>query len=729
MRHLHVVDPPLPYDPPFARNEAASHGKYELLERIGEGGMAEVFRARLPGAAGFEKIVVVKRMLPALAHKKQFVDMFIAEATLAAQVQHRNVVQVFELGRNGAGDLFMAMELVEGTDLRRLLAGAVRRGLRVPPWFLVHVMCEVLEGLAYAHDLTDAKGVSRNVVHRDVSPSNIFLSHRGETKLGDFGVAHDEGRAWHTRAGQLRGKVAYMAPEQLRALPVDRRTDLFTVAVVLWEGLAQRRLFGGGAEIDVMQRVLHSSRPRVSEHVDDVPAELDEVLQRALALDPADRFPTARAMQDELLALLPTLGVRRVRSESVCAVLDAVAGRTPPDHAKMGSLHERRPASDAPIPLPLDALTPVVDEPDDDIEALVNEAVADVRNMAEARLECVPHDSILAGLDVRRHASRLSDLASKKWATYGLSEIDYRGPHPFWLRDEAGTTIGPCAYEDVVRIVRSELRQRLSETSQISVGEDRWWSLAHFAERTGMDALLRTQEPRGGQLRAESLTAAFGALARRHATGRLAVVERTAGQRELCAVEVVNGRPTHVDATHDRLQLTELMVAKAIVPAPLVGRMVHEALSTDQSLEHVVATYVGADLDAYRPAFMKERLVDAFANGAVAFFFDERAPRHTKPFARSLLALLPDVVHRIDPRVLERALDLDAELLPSEGFEEHVAQMGLTKAQRMSAALLANGRTLGTLLRQWPEDRALHLTMAYVLEQTELLRPGLPKIA
>ena len=287
--------------------------------------MAEVFKARMPGAAGFEKILVIKKMLPHLASQQQFVDMFVAEAQLAAQVQHRNVVQVLALEQQDSGEYYMAMEYVPGTDLRQLLAAVVRRNLRLPPWFSIHVVCELLEGLEFAHNLTDAQRRPRNIVHRDVTPANVFISRFGEVKLGDFGVAHDESRQWRTQAGQVKGKIPYMAPEQLRAQGLDRRIDVFAAGVVLWETLTQKRLFAGGPQIDVMNRIIKGERPPPSSRASDIPKALDAVVLKALKVDPDERYPSAGAFQSDLLDVLSELHPR-VRPEQVKTVVQAIIG-------------------------------------------------------------------------------------------------------------------------------------------------------------------------------------------------------------------------------------------------------------------------------------------------------------------------------------------------------------------------------------------------------------------
>lgn len=274
--------------------------------------MAEVFLARLPGPSGFQKMLVVKKLLPHLSTDPRMVDMFVAEATLAARVQHKNIVQVFEFDRIESGEYILAMEYVHGTDLRNVLALGERKGLRIPPWFSVFVMTEVLEGLAFAHELTDENGTPHQIVHRDLTPSNIFISLLGEVKLGDFGVARDMTLPSTTRHGEVKGKLTYMSPEQARGKEVDQRSDLFSAGVVLWECLSQRRLFKADSELDTMLAITQGSRVPPSNHVTDVPEALDQVVLEALATQPDDRVPTAREMLFRLREVLRALRPRLV---------------------------------------------------------------------------------------------------------------------------------------------------------------------------------------------------------------------------------------------------------------------------------------------------------------------------------------------------------------------------------------------------------------------------------
>lgn len=258
--------------------------------------MGEVFLARQRGVEGFEKPVVVKRLLPKLAHSPKLVSLFVAEAKLAARLQHRNVVQVHDLG-DDKGSLYIVMEYVAGTDLAHLLRTTVAKNVALPVWFSLHVAVEMLGGLVCLHDATDERGRRLNAVHRDVSPANVFVSFQGDVKLGDFGVAKSELRDDQTRAGEVRGKIAYLSPEQIIGRNFDARADLFSAAIVLWECLAQRRLFGGRPDYQSILAITQGPRPPPSDYNEHVTPELDQLLAKALSVDPNDRYQTALELQ------------------------------------------------------------------------------------------------------------------------------------------------------------------------------------------------------------------------------------------------------------------------------------------------------------------------------------------------------------------------------------------------------------------------------------------------
>ena len=264
-------------------------GRYTLLERLAVGGMAEVFRAKISSSHGFQKILVIKRILPHLAADPGFVAMFIDEAKLTAQLTHPKIVQILDFGEVN-GHYFTALEFIDGFDALGLLRIAAQKRTRIPTQLAVFIVDEILEALDYAHNARDMEGKSMQIVHRDISPSNIFISKRGDVKLGDFGIAHAKRRESKTQAGTLKGKYGYMSPEQVVGRPVDNRSDLFAVGVVLAELLTGRRLFSAPADLDVLLKVRDVHLDRLDKYGKDIPAALDRIVRRALKkIRPSDR--------------------------------------------------------------------------------------------------------------------------------------------------------------------------------------------------------------------------------------------------------------------------------------------------------------------------------------------------------------------------------------------------------------------------------------------------------
>ncbi|MFL5304782.1 MAG: serine/threonine protein kinase [Polyangia bacterium] len=284
-------------------------GRYTLLEKLAVGGMAEVFRAKIHSSHGFEKILVVKRILPHLAADPSFVAMFIDEAKLTAQLTHPKIVQILDFGEVN-GQYFIALEFVDGFDALGLLRIAAQKRVRVPAPVAVFIVQEILEALDYAHNARDMEGKPMQIVHRDISPSNIFVSKRGDVKLGDFGIAHAERRDSKTQAGTLKGKYGYMSPEQVVGRPIDARSDLFAIGVVLAELLTGRRLFSAAADLDVLLKVRDVRLDRLDRYGTDIPAALDDIVRGVLKKDPAERPQTASALRDQLADYLFAAGER-----------------------------------------------------------------------------------------------------------------------------------------------------------------------------------------------------------------------------------------------------------------------------------------------------------------------------------------------------------------------------------------------------------------------------------
>ncbi|MFP4600612.1 MAG: protein kinase domain-containing protein, partial [Persicimonas sp.] len=272
-------------------------GKYELIEKIGEGGMAEVFLARQRGdVAGFEKSVALKRIFPHLTDREDLVVMFLDEARIAAQLNHPNIVQVYDLG-NVDDTLYIAMEYVDGRDLRHICEVGIERENFVSKPMAARIVAEAAAGLHYAHTSTDDQGNPRNIVHRDVSPQNILVSMEGQVKVGDFGVAKAEDRLGKTRSGQRKGKLSYMSPEQFEADKVDARSDVYTLGIVLYETTVRTRLFRGKSDFETMNLIANAKVTPPSQVRPEFPADLEAIIMKALSKEPEDRFQSAHEFQ------------------------------------------------------------------------------------------------------------------------------------------------------------------------------------------------------------------------------------------------------------------------------------------------------------------------------------------------------------------------------------------------------------------------------------------------
>ncbi len=274
-------------------------GPYELVERLATGGMAEVYLAKRAGPHGFAKQVAVKRILPQLASDPDFVAMFVDEARVTGRLAHPNIVSVFDFGEEG-GELYMAMEYIDGTTGARLIRAAAARSEDIPLEVSIHIALSVLRGLEYAHAACDEHGKPLCLVHRDVSPGNVLIDRSGAVKLTDFGIARAAEFERRTDVGQLKGKLGYMSPEQVVGRELDARSDLFTLGIVLAEMITVRPLFSGGRELDVLLRIRDADVSAIDRNAGRVPDDVRAVLFRALAKDPAQRYPNASSFAEAL---------------------------------------------------------------------------------------------------------------------------------------------------------------------------------------------------------------------------------------------------------------------------------------------------------------------------------------------------------------------------------------------------------------------------------------------
>jgi serine/threonine protein kinase len=287
-------------------------GDYTLLERIATGGMAEVFRARAEGLAGFEKIVVIKRVLDSLANDPEFIDLFVDEAKIAVRLLHVNIVQVFELGR-AEDHHYMALEFVAGLDVARLVAKSHPRG-PFPVPLALFITCEVLKALDFAHSRCDDEGQPLHIVHCDISPQNMLISFAGEVKITDFGISRAAFQASNVH-DVIRGKYAYMSPEQVEGKGLDGRSDLFSLGIVLYELLTGRRLFKRENREETIRRVRHAEVPSPRAYRPEVSEDLEALLLKALARRASDRFQTAGAMLEAVGQLMVREGHRATNND------------------------------------------------------------------------------------------------------------------------------------------------------------------------------------------------------------------------------------------------------------------------------------------------------------------------------------------------------------------------------------------------------------------------------
>jgi serine/threonine protein kinase len=305
---------------------ASLGGKYQILRRLAVGGMAELYLARTRGMGGFEKLVVIKRVLPHLAEEPEFIEMFFREARLAATLDHPNIVHVMDIGALDE-DPYFVMEYVHGEDLRAVLRKAAPRG-SLGLEQAVAIVDAAATGLHYVHERNGLDGRPLGLVHRDVSPSNILVTYDGGVKVADFGIVKAAARTQMTRAGMMKGKVGYMSPEQCRGDEVDRRSDVFALGILLYETTTGHRLFHGDNDYAVLHRIVSGKYMPLSFDVQEYPESLKAIVSRALRRDVDERYPTAEALSIDLQSFAQEAGLR-LSSQIVAGCVRDLFGERP----------------------------------------------------------------------------------------------------------------------------------------------------------------------------------------------------------------------------------------------------------------------------------------------------------------------------------------------------------------------------------------------------------------
>lgn len=284
-------------------SQVKTFGRYNLIRKVAQGGMAEIFLAKFQGIGGFEKKIIIKRILPRFSENREFIDMLIKEAKTAVLLHHQNVVQIYDLGKV-RDTYFISMEYIRGKDLRTVLNRLKSQGQFMPRELAVFICREICKGLDYAHNITDSNGEPLHLVHRDISPPNVLLSLEGEVKIIDFGIAKATSQATDTQAGVFKGKFAYMAPEQASGIPVDRRADIFATGLILWEMLTTKKLLEAESDIATLERAKRVDAYDIPFRDYDIPEQLEKIIRRALRQDRAERYQTAGEMSRDLTVYL-----------------------------------------------------------------------------------------------------------------------------------------------------------------------------------------------------------------------------------------------------------------------------------------------------------------------------------------------------------------------------------------------------------------------------------------
>jgi serine/threonine protein kinase len=350
-----VAGPP-PYEPE-ANRSGARFGKYRLIREIAVGGMAKIYLAAIDGPGGFSKMCVVKRILPEHSHFDEFSRMFVTEARVAALLNHPHIVQVFDFGQV-ASEYYIAMEWVDGTSLEVLMQKAISQGVIPGTRFALRVAVPLCEALSYAHAAKLPDGPDLNLVHRDLTPGNVLLAHNGVVKLTDFGVVKVSLGADQTSVGVVKGKFAYMSPEQVRGDPIDKRSDIYALGIIMYELVTGQWLFRRTQLTEVITAVSLGKIPPPSNIAPDIPKEMERIIMKALSVDPANRYANARDMLLDI-EQFQAQSQWTASSREIVSLMQQIL--PPPDP------HRYEPLPGAPLPPDIDGDEPSIRVDSDDL--------------------------------------------------------------------------------------------------------------------------------------------------------------------------------------------------------------------------------------------------------------------------------------------------------------------------------------------------------------------------
>ena len=538
-------------------------GKYELIDKIGAGGMAEVYRARLQGIEGFQKECVVKKILPGYARNMSFIRMLVDEAKLTSVLQHPNIVQIFELGSQ-ENVFYMAMEYVEGKDLLKILAKSAEKKQRPPVEIICHIISEVCKGLHAAHNAMDINGQPLNIIHRDVSPSNIILGRGGHVKIMDFGVAKARTQEGSGSRHVLRGKLGYMSPEQVRAEDIDHRSDIFSLGVVLSESLTLKRLFLGRTDLETLINIRDANIEKKLARYNFIPEGLADILRKALAKDRDERYSTGEEFQEAIDDFLYKGGYR-IKNQDLDAFLAELFGadlhdriEEEPDDSRAAATavggvraDDGSPAFGSPTHQGVKTFgaKPGALEEDEYLDDVLQESTTTPAEIGDeettTRGDKTPGpvaEAEAPSTDPAFEAESSSPIIGKE-----LTDYQQLMGHDFRFRNTAGYVFGPVDYENMVSMVQNGA---VSEEEEVSIDGGDWKKVREISSvrRISPAESLRTKGIRpiySGTMSRLIIPKIFHQIASRRLSGKLRFHRGTA-QKEFF---VRKGKVVHIAST------------------------------------------------------------------------------------------------------------------------------------------------------------------------------------
>ena len=711
-------------------------GKYELLAKIGLGGMAEIYKARVSGIQGFTKTLVVKKILPSYAKNTAFIDLLVAEAKVSSLLQHGNVVQIFELGEV-EGQYYIAMEYVDGCDLLKLLTSCTKRKERIPQELCLFVIGEAAKGLGYAHEATDDAGRPLKIVHRDVSPSNVLVSRQGDVKVMDFGVARADLEASASdggsqRKGGLKGKLGYMSPELVTGGEIDHRSDIFALGIILWEVLTLRRLFVGKSDVQTLINIRDVRVERKFKRHDYLSDGIQAIIRKALAKDPDDRFQTASEFHEAILDYLFENRLRvtsRTLAEFAGEHIERIAATTRAD---------ADPGAPEPAGEEEGEVTPKAEVDADVVDAEVDaEVEVEAPQPRRTEQQTEPNASLVAevalAIEGEEHDARV-EAPEPAQPPQPVTPPPERGEAESALKGatfrlkSGGLELGPITYGNLVSLLQS---RSFSPDELVSIDGQPWLPLASTSVRhLAPDAFVKESDLPlyEGPVSRIKMPQLLYELWLARVSGKLRLTHGDVRKE----IFFQKGQPMHVHSNLKSELLAAFMKERDLLDDEQAAQALQHVKGSEGRLgDSLVALGYVRPHDLYRVLEMqfRERLLGIFTwdHGWYAFLAGYPAPPDTIPLGTDAIELLTlGVRTKYDLADLERMFAVYADRMLIMQSNQHLTHNNLRFNSRELRfyTYLETGTTLRDNLDRFgrtADDRRTLMQVVFVLHQTDLL--------